>query len=1102
MSSSLNDPRYRPAVLALAGISAAYAIYLIRQRYVIPQRTTDPQTQLRRRNAIRRHEIPRRRRTRSSPRGEDSIEISEQAITALRTREEDGRSYGFLDIHSIEHEVGQDTGRRQETQWPLLPAMLPTAQQFQSQEGITVEDAQGLRNHAELMFMNAFLVNQYPPSHTIAPLEANYLGEQLANMGIGSLVIQQSIERFNTDPTFGSEMRQNSHNSTQNSPFGDGATEFQRMGDLMSALDGGETTADDHSNFDWREGNRDRSADREGQNTLNLLYNIAAEQARRDGYIHRGVECNGCGIMPIQGIRYRCANCLDFDLCESCEALELHLKTHVFYKIRVPAPSLGALGNSRQGLPVWYPGKPGAMPRSLPRELSSRLLRESGFDNSELDALWDQFKCLAGTAWTKDPNKLGMGIDRKTFDKCFVPPLSIRPPPPNLIYDRMFAFYDTNNDGLIGFEEFLKGLASLNDNSREGRLRRIFQGYDVDNDGYVDRKDFLRMFRAFYTLSKELNRELVAGMEEDLIEGGARDIVHGSQPISSAFPGSIPLGHASQGGVGKEVDTHGDLAITDNRGVLDDDRHDIADRNQVIADIAMPYRRVTTEAQSTRPQGRTDSPLFEPSQAQNVASNIRQADYFSRLMESGVIVGEGGQPLDHSSWPPLGVRTEDIVNALGSEVPLSEVMDPVDRSRILFAQSERIDTEWEAAVEQGRNDAVQERWRRRRFYTDVEEGGMAPQGYTEVDSSDDEAGNGEDAIDSVTSASVSRPLSPRSRSSSKVRFEDSVTDTDYETRSNTSSRSIPVGERWGGYDISEIEKDAGKEILYQAVQQGFNELLDQLFKEKEDLSMEAHKTRKMRRQHSKRIQAFADALNPKPEPKTTEDEPEKNKKLTTTESDSKPQTTDLELENLLQLAGYSVQTDTDPATDPSSQYAPSQTTPTPLPSDHPIFTGEALSFNMEDYRAPALRPLNPNQDHDRDPTMPQFRPDEEGTNAPLTLSADGDAAGLLKETSLTGDASSIHNPNLSDFSPPPTTETLTLYLKHEAVDEEAKVRAGFGRLDYTEFVRGMVGEENGPDLNSSSDGDRGKDGKGKRWGNGGGMGKLGFVGSWIEMASF
>ncbi|KAF7514142.1 hypothetical protein GJ744_004467 [Endocarpon pusillum] len=1134
MTPSLNDPRYRPALLALAGISAAYAIYLIRQRYLTPQQNPDRQTQLRRRNAIRRHDLPRRNRTRSSPRGEDSIEVSEQAIAALRSREADGRSYGFLDIHSIENELGQDTARRHETQWPLLPGMLPTVEQFQTQEGIAEEDAQGLRNHAELMFMDAFLANQYPPSHHIASLEAGYLSEALSDMGIGSVVIQQSIERFNTDPNFGSEMRQNSNdgagNPAGNPALADAAAAYQRFGDLMQALNGEETIADEQSNFEWREGNGAGSADRQEQNTLNLLYNIAADKARMDGYIHRGVTCDGCHKMPIHGIRYRCANCLDYDLCESCEAQELHIKTHVFYKIRVPAPSMGALGNSRQGLPVWYPGKPSAMPPGLPRQLSSRLLHETGFDTAELDALWDQFRCLAGCVWTHDPNKLGMAIDRKVFDRCFVPPLSIRPPPPNLIYDRMFAYYDTNNDGLIGFEEFLKGLAGLNDKSREGKLRRIFQGYDIDNDGYIDRKDFLRIFRAFYTLSKELNREMLAGMEEDLMEGGAREIIHGSQPISSAFPSNIPDGHVSRGGTGKEVDANGDLTITDHRGVLDEDAHDIGDRNQIIADIAISYP--ATHPRSFRRQTSTDSPLPGTSQVESVAPNIDSAPDENPLTESYPPTNEGGSSVHDSthSWPPFGVRVSDIVNALGREVPVSEIIDPDERRKVQSAVLRRVEAEIQADIEQRSNDAIQERWRRRRFYTDVEEGGSAPQGYTEIDSSDDGTGDTGEAIDSVTSASASRPLSPRSRSSSKVRFEDSVTDTDYETRSNTSSRSIPVGERWGGYDISEIEKDVGKEILYQAVQQGFNELLDQLFKEKEDLTMEAHRTRKERRHHAKEIQAYAAVLKAEPGgPEHTRHESKpKKEKATTTASDQRPVRKEVELSTLLHAAGYGDgDADSDPGLEADAN-ALSPTNPPPPPPDHPLYTNQTQIYR---YSTPDYL--------DRDPTMPQFRPNDSETAGPTSASTSTSPLPSAEpatttippsippmNVTLTTTTTTASSPaplpaqtapaDLSDLSSPQTREMLTKYLLHDQIDAEAKTRGGFGRLDYAEFVRGMVGNDSNNNNNNSSS-SRGRTGNGSgAVGDGdvtgreiGGekqqqlqLGRLGFVGSWIEMASF
>ena len=34
--------------------------------------------------------------------------------------------------------------------------------------------------------------------------------------------------------------------------------------------------------------------------------------------VHKNVKCDGCGAFPIEGIRYKCAVCRDFDYCEKC----------------------------------------------------------------------------------------------------------------------------------------------------------------------------------------------------------------------------------------------------------------------------------------------------------------------------------------------------------------------------------------------------------------------------------------------------------------------------------------------------------------------------------------------------------------------------------------------------------------------------------------------------------------------------------------------------------------------------------------------------------------------------------------------------------------
>lgn len=50
--------------------------------------------------------------------------------------------------------------------------------------------------------------------------------------------------------------------------------------------------------------------------------------------VHRHVICDECMAKPITGIRYKCAVCADFDLCEKCEAKSTH--EHPFLKIRHP----------------------------------------------------------------------------------------------------------------------------------------------------------------------------------------------------------------------------------------------------------------------------------------------------------------------------------------------------------------------------------------------------------------------------------------------------------------------------------------------------------------------------------------------------------------------------------------------------------------------------------------------------------------------------------------------------------------------------------------------------------------------------------------------
>jgi len=56
-----------------------------------------------------------------------------------------------------------------------------------------------------------------------------------------------------------------------------------------------------------------------------------------DAVVHEGATCDNCNMNPIIGVRYRCQECYEYDLCEACEALNVHNADHTLVKLRKPA---------------------------------------------------------------------------------------------------------------------------------------------------------------------------------------------------------------------------------------------------------------------------------------------------------------------------------------------------------------------------------------------------------------------------------------------------------------------------------------------------------------------------------------------------------------------------------------------------------------------------------------------------------------------------------------------------------------------------------------------------------------------------------------------
>ncbi|KKY39222.1 putative ef hand domain-containing protein [Diaporthe ampelina] len=804
---------------------------------------------------------------------------------------------------------------------------------------------------------------------------------------------------------------------------------------------------------------------RAGHNIVGLLFRVSEDNARRNAYVHRGCMCNACGLLPIRGIRYRCANCADFDLCETCESQGLHIKTHVFYKVKVPAPPFGP--KSMQ--PVWYPGDPDTAMRNLPGALIRHLAKETGFERPELEALWEQWTFIANTEWRDDPDELFLAADRKTFERYLVPSSGHRRTSPNLIHDRMFAFYDTNGDDLISFPEFLMGLSYK---KGKQRLERIFKGYDVDGDGYISRRDCLRIFRTYYVLYKHMHGDVLEGLDQQVMNNTeTQQLVTGRQPLSSHFgrEGRVPEADHGRPMEGKIFHGNGDVWVNDKNGVVSETRPDVGDRGEILSSL-FNHAGPSDDAYGRR--------FFTPA-SEHVTSPTGDEDvsriYHEALLNPPTRVEElvsllHGEPrnIQPSELAPVDRDEQQDGEENGEENVPSEEETSAEEEESATEDHLRLEAHKKRTMDRKLRVTVRkklfDRWKKRNFYLAEEEGTSPPEGWNEEDDVLADI-NGTGAAES--SKEGQPPLSARSRSSSKVRFAEDTDD--YEIRSNpsTSSRSVP--ERWGGMEIPDAERDMGKEILYVVTQQAFNELLDVLFKEKEDLAVKAAETREYREAYRDLLDSFdqdkgKDSSQLQDENRNgsgqsrekangRENEPEK---ITVIEADEKTPIQGRTLDELLATSGYTV--------DETLAFKAGEHEEETTSEDEESVEASSIAEEQEPAASGASY---------RDPTMPQFRPNNDADippPAPATDSAHHPKPALKsrrpgKLRIINGSAGSAPaRPGRKAPKPltRPPEAALMEWRKHDAAEKEAKARGGWGRLDLAEFKDIWHREESGP----------------------------------------
>ena len=82
-----------------------------------------------------------------------------------------------------------------------------------------------------------------------------------------------------------------------------------------------------------------------------------------ESLIHYGIKCNICQKFPLVGIRYKCLQCKEYNLCEECEKIQGLNHGHLLLKLR-NNKQINMIGNNYVKKEVILKGKPLQKPQS------------------------------------------------------------------------------------------------------------------------------------------------------------------------------------------------------------------------------------------------------------------------------------------------------------------------------------------------------------------------------------------------------------------------------------------------------------------------------------------------------------------------------------------------------------------------------------------------------------------------------------------------------------------------------------------------------------------------------------------------------------------
>ncbi|CAH1394847.1 unnamed protein product [Nezara viridula] len=75
-----------------------------------------------------------------------------------------------------------------------------------------------------------------------------------------------------------------------------------------------------------------------------------SDHLKKNGPVHSTVNCDECGLKSLQGYRYKCLVCHNYDLCTNCEKSERIHSEHPMVRIPVPLNGEQPFGRKYQNV--------------------------------------------------------------------------------------------------------------------------------------------------------------------------------------------------------------------------------------------------------------------------------------------------------------------------------------------------------------------------------------------------------------------------------------------------------------------------------------------------------------------------------------------------------------------------------------------------------------------------------------------------------------------------------------------------------------------------------------------------------------------------------